>query len=298
MNAINEQGLAEANVLGGLVASFILVDLTISEWVGRKTDKKNTHKIVADNNAKAKDAAHVTKKLFVENAKLEEIGKAVGAIRTYVDDMTVPWIGKLKLLPMARYMEFQEHMGELEAEFYVRVNAFLTDYDTQIAAMAFTLGSLFNRAEYPTEQEIRGKFSVGWNYLPVPTAGDFRVDAENALRQNLQEAYTKAMNKQVEDTMALMWGRLQECLSHLLDRLGTKEDGKPNIFRDTLIGNAKELVNLLGVMNITNDPQMEMARRQMHALLDGVEPDELRKNKHIRDDVRASVKDLMDKFSF
>lgn len=298
MNAIAHKNLDTPDVVGGLTASFILVDLTISEWVGRKLDKGNTRKIIADNGAKAKDAANVTKKLFVDNPKLEAIGKAVGAARTYVDSMTVPWMGKLKLLPMVRFIEFQDAMGTLEADFQKAVNDFITDYDVQISAMAFKLGALFDRSEYPAAGEIQGKFAMKWNYMPVPTAGDFRVEAENVLKQSLQDAYQNAMNARIEECMTTLWDRLKECLEHMVDRLGYKDDGKPNIFRDSLTENAKELVNLLGVMNIANDTKMESARQQLLHLLDGVEPDELRKNQHIRDDVRQNVADILENFNF
>lgn len=299
MNAMTENtNLNIAANIGGITASAVLLDLNISVWVGRKTDRKNQKKIVDDAGAKATDAAHVTKKLFVDNPKLEEIMRRATALRSYVADHTLPWMGDLKLLPMSSFLKVMADLETLRDDFDKSVRDFLQDYDIQITAQAFKLGSLFDRAQYPSAEELQGKFSVAWHVMPLPEAGDFRVDAENHLRKELQDAYNKAMQDRIESSMAIMWGRLKECISHLIDRLGTREDGKPNIFRDSMLENAKELVNLLKDFNLANDPAMEQARQQLHALIDSVEPGELRKNDAIRDDVRKNAAAILDKFNF
>lgn len=296
MNAMTE--MTNLNVAGGITGSAVLIDLSISVWVGRKTDKKNTAKIVQDNGAASSDAAHVTKKLFVDNPKLEDIMRKANAARTYIGEKTLPWMGDLRLLPMASFLRVTEDLAALRDEFDKAVACFLTDYDLQISAQAFKLGALFDRAQYPTKEELQGKFAITWNVLPLPEAGDFRVDAEKQLKKELMDAYSKAMDSKIKQSMAIMWGRLKECLDHLVDRLGAREDGKPNIFRDSMLENAKELVNLLKDFNLTGDPEMEKARQQLHALIDSVEPDELRKNDAIRDDVRKNAAAIRDKFNF
>jgi hypothetical protein len=290
------KSIEEVDVIGGLVASAVLVDLTISQWVGRKTDRAATRKVVSDNNAKTDKAAHVTKNLFVGNPKLEEIARSAARSRAYVDMHALPWIGNLKLLPMARFVEFQRDMAALQDEFYQSVEDFLKDYDVQVAAMAFKLGSLFNRAEYPTAGELRGKFNMEWNVMPLPSSGDFRVEAEANLKANLREAYQDAMNKRIEESMKMLWGRLKACLEHMLDRLGESEDGKPNVFRNSMLENANELLGLLKDMNIGQDPELERARKALHAVINQVEADELRSNHDVRTDVRQHVQDILDRF--
>lgn len=298
MNAITDKiNFGKVDVIGGLVASSILVDLNISVWVGRKTDKKNTQKIVDDNNAQARDAAHVTKKLFVGNPKLDAIVRKGNAARTYLADKTMPWMGDLKLLPMSQFLRFQEDMAVLQDAFYAAVEDFLRDYDIQVSAMAFKLGALFDRDEYPAANEIRQKFRMTWEFSPLPAAGDFRVEAEASLRREMEEAYTKVMQQKIEASMRIMWGRLKETLEHMVDRLG-ETDGKPNVFRDTMLENAKELVNLLKDFNLAKDPEMERARIALSSIIDHVEPSELRTNKEIRNDVKKNVADILGKFSF
>jgi hypothetical protein len=279
--------------VGGLVASAVLIDLNISMWAGRKTARDVTDKVVAENNAKARDAAHVTKKLFVDNPKFAEIGKAGNRIRNYVNAHTLPWMGDMRLLPIAQFMEFTDAMNDMKGEFEAAVDSFLTDYSTAVRAMAFKLGNLFDRNEYPDAAHVRAKFDVQWRVCPVPTAGDFRVDAENRLKQELAEQYGRALNERIAEAMAAMWGRLHECLTHMKERLDYKDDGKPNVFRDSMLENAHELLSMLRALNVTGDPKMESARRDLAAALAGVEAQELRKNEKVREDVRARVSDIL-----
>jgi hypothetical protein len=132
----------------------------------------------------------------------------------------------------------------------------------------------------------------------LPTSGDFRVDAEQDLRDSLREQYERAMNDRINVSMNTMWGRLKECLEHMVDRLGKDEGGKNKIFRDSMLENAKELVNLLADFNISKDPNMERVRMQLHHLIDNVEPEELREHPAIREDVRRNVEDILSKFKF
>lgn len=284
--------------VGGLVSSAVLVDLNISMWAGRKSAKDVTKKVVQENNATASDAAHVTKKLFVDNPKFAAIGKTGSKIRNYVLQHTLPWMGDMRLLPVSQYLEFTEAMDGMAKEFDAAVDDFLQGYAVAVRAMAFKLGNLFDRDEYPSPDVVRSKFRVEWTVAPVPTSGDFRVDAENALRTELAEHYQKAMDKRVADAMGVMWERLHETLTHLKDRLAYGDDGKPNIFRDSMLDNAHELLSMLRSLNITNDAKMEAARADLAAALQGVEAQELRKNEAVREDVRARVSEILDKFSF
>lgn len=290
------ESITEPEVVGGLKASAVLIDLSISEWVGRKKDQKNTESVVTSNRATSKDAAHVTKKLFVENPKLQEILRRTAKARQYVAQVTLPWMGDLRMLPMTSFLTFQEKMSELQNDFQDAVDDFLNDYDTQVAAMAFKLGDLFDRNEYPTVEYLRARFKFDWKVMPLPDS-DFRVKAEDTLREELRQAYEKVAHDMVANAMKNVWERLHACLHHMADRLGYSEDGKPNVFRDSMLENAKELVNLLKDLNVTGDERMEQVRRELQSAIEHVDPKELRNNQHVREDVRNSVQDILNKFA-
>jgi hypothetical protein len=91
---------------------------------------------------------------------------------------------------------------------------------------------------------------------------------------------------------------LHETLTHLSERLAIGTGGEKKIFRDSLIENAQELCGLLSKLNVTSDPKLEEARRDLEQALLGVSAKDLRDSIMVRHDVHARVTDIIKKFDF
>lgn len=280
----------------------LLVEFSAPTWTARKLDRSATEEVVTSKNAQAKDAARVNKHLLAGRSELEVIQKMVGRARQYVYDNTLPWSDAgLRLLPTLRFQDFAAKMNELEAEFEKLVEEFVAIYPSLITAQAMALGDMFKRDDYPSQNEIITKFSFRVNYMPVPTAGDFRVDVGNAAMVEIQNKLQQLADERVEAAMADVRARLGEHLKRMSDRLTTDYvDGEPKArrFHDSLVDGALELCDLTKALNLTNDASLEGARRTLEQLLCGVTPAELRKNEAVRDDVKKNVDAILDKFNF
>ena len=75
-------------------------------------------------------------------------------------------------------------------------------------------------------------------------------------------------------------------MSERLDYPTRKENTK---FRDTLVSNVMDIVSLLKVFNITNDPHLEACRVKLEEALYGVTPDGLRDDDTFRAQTKRSV---------
>jgi hypothetical protein len=192
---------------------------------------------------------------------------------------------------MNNFFDYKEQLGIYEAEFQSRVNTFINEYPNIITVMAYRLGQLFDRSEYPEAHKIATKFNLKYTIMPVPEVSDFRIDVEDAIRDEMRAEYEKAYDSRVETAMQDAWSRLHVTLEHMIDRL-SGEDKK--IFRNSLIENALELTSLLTKLNVTKDPKLEEARKALEKSLVGVTPDELRTSVGARDEVLARVTEIMD----
>jgi hypothetical protein len=96
--------------------------------------------------------------------------------------------------------------------------------------------------------------------------------------------------------MADLWERLHTTLQHLANRLEVGESGEKKIFRDSLIGNAQELCGMLSDMNVTNDPKLEAARKELEQAILGVTAKDLRDSVLVRHDVHTRVSEIIKKF--
>jgi len=280
----------------------LLAEFNVSQWTARKLDKSTTDEVISNKNARDKGAARVNKHLLAGRNELDIIAKHVGAVRTYFYKNTIPWSDSgIRLVPSAKFMELDAQMTQYETEFDKLVDDFIAVYPTLITAQAMALGSMFNRDEYPSADELRHKFSFRISYMPVPAAGDFRVDVGNEAQKELQEKLAKLSDERVEHAMADIKTRLKEHLDRMVDRLTVDiVDGKekPRTFHGSLIETAQELCSLCRDLNVTNDPVLEDARVALARAVDGVEADDLRKDLTRREAVKDKVASIRDAFSF
>jgi hypothetical protein len=98
----------------------------------------------------------------------------------------------------------------------------------------------------------------------VPLSDDeaaaIRADIDARTRQALQEGLQDA------------WKRLHDALAHVAERLSDPEA----IFRDSLIGNLRELCDVLPLLNFADNPDLENARKAVENKLAGLDPEALR----------------------
>ncbi len=286
----------------GIDTCAMLAEFNASVWTARKLDRGATEEIVSAKKAAAKDAARVNKSLLAGRNELEVIQSMVGRARQYVYDNTLPWSDSgLRLLPTINFEKFATKMNEFEEEFTDVVKKFVDIYPSLITAQAMALGDMFKRDDYPTQNEIMTKFSFRVNYMPVPSAGDFRIDIGNAAMDDIKAKLQSLADERVEQAMADVRKRLGEHMKRMSDRLTTDYvagEPKARRFHDSLVDGALELCDLTKALNIANDTSLESARSTLEQLLCGVTPAELRKNETVRDEVKKNVDAILDKFSF
>jgi hypothetical protein len=273
----------------------MLVDLNISVWTGRKMDKKVSEEVDSVKGTKAR-AGNYHKKLLAGSDKLENIQKIVGAIRTWNYERTLPWTDNgSRLLPMKAFFDYKQTLNKFETDFNKAVDEFLEEYPQLVSSSAFTLGDLFDRAEYPTAESLRDKFKFKYVFMPVPDAGDFRVDVEESAKKELEEQYKGYYETKLNVAMDSAWARLYEVLTHISERLDYSDENKKK-FWDSTITNAVELCELLTTLNITNDPKLEQARQKLERALNGVEPSDVRESEGIRKSVKTKVDEILSMF--
>jgi hypothetical protein len=288
--------------VAGIARAAMLVELNVSLYSGRKKDKTTQAEVVASKGAHSKQAASVYKNLFSDCKELDEITKFQARARADHYRVTLPWSDSgLRLLPTIKLLDYQDLMGKHQSEFNRLVTAFLDRYDTLVAAAAFQLGTLFNRAEYPTRDQVARKFSFDVVFTPLPTAGDFRLDIESEVQDDLVRQYEARMQTMVEQANQDAWTRLYDVLSAMSDRLAIEEteDGpKKRVFRDSLVSNADEICGLLTALNVTGDPALERARARLEDAIHGVTADDLRKSDGQRVITKQKVDAILSDFDW
>ena len=117
----------------------------------------------------------------------------------------------------------------------------------------------------------------------------------------MREQYEKFYGDQVRSVMLDVWQSVHTAVEKMSERLDYTDVSTKKIFRDSLVDNVMEMVNLLRDFNVTNDPDMERARVQLADALTGITPDALREDDYLRaetkrkvDAVKQDIKRVMD----
>ena len=276
-----------------LGSSAMLVEVNISSWAGRKKDKRASTKVTEDAHAK-KGVANVYKQLLGDCDELSALRGCVTSARNMHSNMTMPWSNSgLRLLPTAQYFNYSEAMSQMQNEFENLKNKFLTAYNDTVVDVQLELGTLFLREDYPTVESLNSKFAFRINYMPLPDVGDFRVDVSNDALQEMRKEYSDFYNKQYNTAMNDVWTRLHKALTNMSERLdyGSKEDKK--VFRDTLVGNVTDMIELLRVCNVTKSTQMSDMANKLEDAMSGVTADALREDDTFRAETKAAVDAVM-----
>ena len=293
----------------------MLVELNIRVWTARKLDRKVSDEVIAVKQAGSKGAARVNKNLLTGRQELDVIVQNAARVRNYVYGVTMPWSDSgtgIRLLPAVNFAEFNNRMLTEQAHHDALCSAFVNVYPTLIVAQAMALGAMFDRNEFPPADRIHDKFSFNVSYMPVPKAGDFRVDIGNQAMAELQEQLSKIADERVKKAMDDVRIRLKEHMVRMSDRLTidvVDDIAKPRRFHDTLVESGLELCDVARSLNITNDPEIEKARTALEKALTGVRPvtvkskrapakelsvaDTLREDMHQREALKAQVDSLL-----
>ena len=282
-------------------SSSMLVDLSIRSWTGTKIDRDTTQ-MVDTVNATTSNAGKYQKNLFAGTKDLHDINKFDSRIRAWNISQTLPWSDKgQRLLPSSKFFEYKQALSNYESMRKDMIDKFLEKYDDLIDEAAQALGGLFKRDDYPDKAQVAKQFEFKYSFLPVPVAGDFRIDIGNDAIDELHNQFDASVNERVHNAMADVMWRLEDCLKRMSERLTDDDSGaesKKKIFRDTLVTNAQEMCEDLKHLNITNDPKIEEARKQLSGIVNGLDAEALRDSAHTRQEVKSEVDDILSKFNW
>jgi hypothetical protein len=282
-----------------IASAAMLVDLSISQWKGLRRDKEASKNLAASVGAKE---GHMTanKKLLGDSLELKAIDSFVAAVRTGVhQDMTMPWSNSgLRLLPTAKFFDYQKAITAQQAKFYDLLETFLQSYEWARTEAKAALGSVFNERDYPTRLVLATKFRFVVNYLPVPEVGDWRVDMGNTARDELAQHYAKYYEEQNRTAVATLYEQTLKPLLHMSDKLADPEAGKGNksgiqTFRDSLVENVVEIIDRLEVYNVMGDPSIRETRFKLQQIMDGITPDALREDTYLRHETKRKVDEVI-----
>lgn len=264
-------------VLTVKIPPFRLVDKTANATV------EKTHKT-------SSEAGNYTKRLLPGSTELSEVTATGTRMRKFYYEKTLPWLSDGSRILNAQYhQEFTKEFSKLKTDFDSAVKDFCKAYPALQAAAQKQLGNLYDSSEYPAPSEVREKFHAEIDFLPMPDIRDFRVDISDAQKRD----FVEKMKKTEAAAMKSVAERLHAVVKTAAEKLANPK----GIFRDSLIENIGEMAAILPALNISGDPELERARRELEKFVKGNSAENIRADDTRRADASKTLREIEDKMS-
>ena len=280
-------------------SSALLVELNISVWPASKLDREVTDKVNTDASA-VRGASQTKKNLFAGTSLRKDISDFAARVRLYHNKHTLPWADKgERMLPTALFMDYKQTMNGFEQTFNMMCNNFFVEYPRLVVDAPNNLGSMYKAEDYPEIEEVRMKFGFRRAVKPIPESGDFRLDIPAHDLVEMKNDYEKQYSDRLAEAMREPWERLHKMLVGMSEKLTDIEgDESKKRYHDTLISNPIELCGLLTKLNVTNDPKLEEARRQLELTMLGADIESIKEDAHSRSELKSKVDAILGKFDW
>jgi hypothetical protein len=255
---------------------------------------------VNTNASAVRDASQTRKNLFAGTSLRKDIEKLAARIRLYHNQHTLPWADKgQRLLPTKLFMEYKQTMNNYEAQFKQMCDNFFHEYPRLVGEAQVHLGTMYRADDYPDLTNVRSKFGFRMAIDPIPESGDFRLDISAHDLEEMKQQYEAKFDERLAEAMRTPWERLHTVLTAMSEKLKDEEgeDSKKR-YHDSLVTNAVDLCGLLDKMNITNDPKLEDARKQLELTMLGADIDTIKDSATVRESMKNKVDAILQKFEW
>ena len=178
---------------------------------------------------------------------------------------------------------------------------FIEDYDDNVDQSRLDLGKLFRIEDYPSKEALQGKFSIRYRITAVQDAEQFMAKLATDDVDRVRRDIEHQIEERLHDAVGDLYRRFGEAVERVSERLQEDDNGKPLVFRDSMISNIRDLVDVVPRLNIFGDDELARLCEQVKEKIASVEPDALRPSKSFDPIARARVKrdadELMEKFA-
>ena len=283
-----------------ITSSAVLIEMNINVWQAQKLDKATTDKVTADNNAVA-GAGQFRKNLMAGTSLRKDIADYAASCRLWHNTQTLAWSDRgIRILPTSLFLDYKREAHVRETTFNTMVDNWMVNYPALVQTAHNYLGTLFNSEDYPSPDEVRRKFGFKLTVSPIPSSSDFRLQLAEQEVAEVRQQYENSFNERLAEAVREPWERLHKLLTGMSEKL-TEPDGGDEIKRrwhSTFVTNAQQMVGMLTHLNLTNDPKLEQARRELELTMLGADIEDIKESQEVRKDLKDKVDAILNKFNW
>jgi hypothetical protein len=217
--------------------------------------------------------------------------RAVTAVRSqataYFKGVSLPYPEPgIRLIRQPDIEQIDRRMQEFRQELESAVDRLDSRFDQLKAAARSRLGDLYNEADYPAT--LSGLFEVAWEFPSVEPPEYLQRLKPELYEQECQRVQAK-FDEAIRLAEAAFTDELAKLVDHLAERLSGQDDGTPKVFRDSIITNLTEFFARFQKLNVRSNEQLDELVERASEIVQGVEPQQLRDNRTLRQQVSSQL---------
>lgn len=251
-------------------------------WLGvRKTLTNEQKNQAADSfGAEGKFLSAGKKLLDTSHPAFKAVTAIKGRCQSYWRAVSLPYPEPgIRLIPQQSISEFDRQVGSFREELTESVEELDRHYADMRSAARRRLGDLFDPNDYPVT--LIGLFGIEHEYPSVEPPSYLRQLNPELYEQECQRMQAR-FDEAVQMAEQAFTEELSKLVEHLGDRLTGEVDGKAKVFRDTAVTNLTEFFERFRSLNVRSNDQLDELVNRAQQVLGGVEPQQLRDSKSLR----------------
>ncbi len=274
----------------------LLVRLSVKHPSFAKTDKAVSLEVADSKNANKKAVKVLKTVIDTTHQAYKGVKTARGKLYNLFASETAPWSEDGWYIIKAQgYDRFTEQMREARDTFDVAVADFLKVYPELVDQAPDRLGDLYDASLFPSVEDCKELFYVDIEVRPVPEAGDFRVAMSADDKQKIVKQIQHKNDQRVKEVTTDLFDRAYDVVSNMVQRLEAFDpDKKGAKLYDSLVGNVRDIAELLPSLNVGDDPRLERLAKEIGLRLTEADTETLKKDESKRKQVTDHAREIMD----
>lgn len=240
-----------------------------------------------------KDRVRASKKLF-QCEEYDDINRFDIATRAVLNRRTVSakmfrdgvWMVKTE-----HYLDLVSILKDRRIERNLLVNAFMDKYEHFKSEDKKALGPNYDPADYPTEDEARARFRLDWYCIEFSTPKSLNSISRKAYEEEVA-SMKRTVGDLTKDCERILCMESQAVLDHMLEALAGGPRGKPRKFNSSIVEKAVQFFSDLPGRNITDQEELTSIAKSAKALLQNVDPQDLRDSSSLRKSVVGTITEI------
>ena len=276
------------------VTSAVLVKVATGMIGKTLTDRQITGEIRAAKLMQGDDTGRWIKNKWGKTA-LKAMTSCLSESYSYHREHTIPWDDWGYGLVRADMLDaYRAGMAQITEKFRAAVEEFVSALPQIIEDRRAALGQSFDLGDYPTADEMRRECSITMTVAPVPTVDDF---SRYAFAQGTLAAVKADHESRLAGIEVTAKIEPYKRVLPLLEKIVATLSAPDKIFRDSLVGNVKEALDVIPFLSLNGDAELTALVESVRMKVAAIDPQLLRDSAAQRERMVEMARDLAAKFS-